>query len=228
MQEELQNNQNSKIFITGASRGIGLSIATLFLEKGYSVIVPTRNELDLSSITSVRNYISLHSNDIDVLINNAGINPLQGILEITYENYMEIFQTNLFSALELIKWCVPYWQKKRSGHVINISSIWGSVSKPKRLLYGATKSALNNITKNLALELGEYNVLVNAIAPGFINTELTRLNNSSAELEKIKAQIPLKRLADPVEVAKLAFFLGNQNSFITGQTIHIDGGYTCQ
>jgi 3-oxoacyl-[acyl-carrier protein] reductase len=224
----VQNNQNSKIFITGASRGIGLSIANLFLEKGYSVIVPTRAELDLSDITSVRNYISLHSNDIDVLINNAGINPLQGILEITYENYMEIFQTNLFSGLELIKWCVPYWQKKRSGHVINISSIWGSVSKPKRLLYGATKSALNNITKNLALELGEYNVLVNAIAPGFINTELTSLNNSSAELEKIKDQIPLKRLAEPDEVAKLAFFLGNQNSFITGQTIYIDGGYTCQ
>jgi len=228
MQEEMQNNKDIKIFITGASRGIGLSIATLFLENGYSVIAPTRAELDLSDITSVRNYITLHSNDIDVLINNAGINPLQGILEITYENYMEIFQTNLFSGLELIKWCVPYWLKKRSGHVINISSIWGSVSKPKRLLYGATKSALNNITKNLALELGEYNVLVNAIAPGFINTELTRLNNTSAELEKIREQIPLKRLAEPDEVAKLAFFLGTQNSFITGQTIHIDGGYTCQ
>lgn len=228
MQEEVQNNQNNKIFITGASRGIGLSIATLFLEKGYSVIVPTHTELDLSDITSVRNYISRNSNDIDVLINNAGINPLQGIMEITYENYMEIFQTNLFSGLELIKWCVPYWQKKRSGHVINISSIWGSVSKPRRLLYGATKSALNNITKNLALELGEYNVLVNAIAPGFINTELTRLNNTLAELEKIKEQIPLRRMAEPYEVAKLALFLGSQNSFITGQTIHIDGGYTCQ
>lgn len=224
----MQNNKDIKIFITGASRGIGLSIATLFLENGYSVIAPTRAELDLSDITSVRNYITLHSNDIDVLINNAGINPLQGILEITYENYTEIFQTNLFSGLELIKWCVPYWLKKRSGHVINISSIWGSVSKPKRLLYGATKSALNNITKNLALELGEYNVLVNAIAPGFINTELTRLNNTSAEIEKIREQIPLKRLAEPDEVAKLAYFLGTQNSFITGQTIHIDGGYTCQ
>jgi 3-oxoacyl-[acyl-carrier protein] reductase len=95
-------------------------------------------------------------------------------------------------------------------------------------LYGATKSALNNITKNLALELGEFNVLVNAIAPGFINTELTRINNSAEDLEKIKEQIPLKRLAEPVEVAKLAFFLGTQNTFITGQTIYIDGGYTCQ
>lgn len=228
MHKELQNNGDTKVFITGASRGIGLSIATLFLEHGYVVIDPTREELDLSDISSVRNYIARHSNEIDILINNAGINPLKGILEINYENYLEIFQTNLFSCLELIKWCVPYWQKKRSGNVINISSIWGSVSKPKRLLYGATKSALNNITKNLALELGEYNVLVNAIAPGFINTELTRLNNTPGDLEKIKDLIPLKRLAEPGEVAKLAFFLGTQNSFITGQTIHIDGGYTCQ
>jgi NAD(P)-dependent dehydrogenase (short-subunit alcohol dehydrogenase family) len=224
----VQNNKDIKVFITGASRGIGLSIAAKFLRNGYKVINPNHSELDLSNINSVKNYVTNHSNDIDVIINNAGINPLQGILEINYDNYIELFQINLFSGLELIKWCVPYWQKKRSGHVINISSIWGSVSKPKRLLYGATKSALNNITKNLALELGEYNVLVNAIAPGFINTDLTRSNNTPAELEKIKKQIPLKRLAEPEEVANFAFFLGTQNSFITGQTIHIDGGYTCQ
>jgi len=225
---EVQNNRKLKVFITGASQGIGLSIATLFSEHGHAVIAPPREELDLSDIISVREYTSGHPNDFDVLINNAGINPLQGILGIEYEDYLEIFQTNLFSGLELIKWCVPYWQKIRCGHVINISSIWGSVSKPRRLLYGASKSAVNNITKNLALELGEFNVLVNAIAPGFINTELTSLNNSPADLEKIREQIPLKRLAEPVEVARLAYFLGTRNTFITGQTIHIDGGYTCQ
>jgi NAD(P)-dependent dehydrogenase (short-subunit alcohol dehydrogenase family) len=228
MLEEVQNNKRSKVLITGASRGIGFSIASLFAEKGYSVIAPTHSELDLSNVLSIKEYISMHSNDIDILINNAGINPLKGIMEITYEDYMKIFQTNLFSCLELIKWCVPYWQKRQFGHVINISSIWGGVSKPRRLLYGATKSALNNITKNLALELGEYNILINAIAPGFINTELTRLNNTFEEIEKIKDQIPLKRLAEPDEVARLVFFLGTQNSFITGQTIYIDGGYTCQ
>ena len=224
----MQNNYKKKVLVTGASRGIGLSIASLFKVNGYSVIVPTHSELDLSDLNSVMNYTKTHSNKIDILVNNAGINPLQGIQEINYESYIEIFQINLFSSLELIKWCVPYWIEKKTGHVINISSIWGTVSKPKRLLYGATKSALNNITKNLSLELGEYNVLVNAIAPGFINTELTKLNNTPSELEKIRLQIPLKRLAEPDEVAKLAFFLGTQNSFITGQTIHIDGGYTCQ
>jgi len=228
MQVEVQDNKAVRVFITGASRGIGSAIATLFLKNGYTVIAPARHELDLSDMKSVRDFISRNSNEIDVLINNAGINPLQGIREIEYENYMEIFQTNVFSCLELIKWCVPYWQGKHSGSIINISSIWSRVSKPKRLLYGATKSALNNITKNLALELGEFNVLVNAIAPGFINTELTRINNLAEDLEKIKEQIPLKRLAEPDEVAKLAFFLGTQNTFITGQTIYIDGGYTCQ
>ncbi len=228
MPVEVQDNHLVKVFITGASRGIGSAIATLFSENGYTVIAPNRDELDLSDIFSVREYISRNSNEIDILINNAGINPLQGIREIERENYLEIFQTNFFSCIELIQWCVPYWQAKQSGTVINISSIWGKISKPKRLLYGATKSALNNITKNLALELGEFNILVNAIAPGFINTELTRINNSIEDLEKIKEQIPLKRLAEPSEVAKLAFFLGTQNSFITGQTIYIDGGYTCQ
>lgn len=228
MNQEMQNNGDTRIFITGASQGIGLSISTLFINNGYTVISPPIEELDLSDIISVGDYLKRHSNNIDVLINNAAINPLSGILEITHEKYLEIFQTNFFSGLELIKWCVPYWQKKRAGHVINISSIWGTVSKPKRLLYGATKSALNNISKNLALELGKDNVLVNAIAPGFINTELTRLNNSPEDIKKIKNVIPLRRLAEPEEVANLAFFLATQNSFITGQTIHIDGGYTCQ
>lgn len=228
MQAEVLNNHDMKVLITGASRGIGSAIANLFKAKGYSVIAPTHSELDLSNIDSVKKYIGSNSNEIDILINNAGINPLQGILDIQYEDYMKVFQTNLFSAVELIKWCVPYWMKKHSGHVINISSIWGTVSKPKRLLYGASKSALNNITANLALELGEYNVLINALAPGFINTELTNLNNTPSELEKISQQIPLKRLAEPSEVAEFAFFLGTRNSFITGQTIHMDGGYTCQ
>ena len=222
------NNQDMRVLITGASRGIGSAIANLFKAMGYSVITPTHSELDLSNIDSVKKYIGSNSNEIDILINNAGINPLQGILDIQYDDYTKVFQTNLFSCVELIKWCVPYWMKNNSGHVINISSIWGTVSKPKRLLYGASKSALNNITANLALELGEYNVLINAIAPGFINTELTNLNNTPSELEKIRQQIPLKRFAEPSEVAELAFFLGTRNSFITGQTIHIDGGYTCQ
>lgn len=228
MQAEVLNNQDMKVLITGASRGIGSAIANLFKAKGYSVIAPTHSDLDLSNIDSVKKYIGSNSNEIDILINNAGINPLQGILDIQYEDYMKVFQTNLFSGIELIKWCVPYWMKKHSGHVINISSIWGTVSKPKRLLYGASKSALNNITSNLALEFGEYNVLINAIALGFINTELTYLNNTPSELEKIRQQIPLKRLAEPSEVAEFAFFLATRNSFITGQTIHMDGGYTCQ
>lgn len=222
------NNKEINVFITGASRGIGLAIATLFRENGYNVICPSRHELDLADAGSVREYVTTHPNNTDILINNAGINPLQGILEVTGENYAAVFQTNLFSALELVKWCVPYWQTKQSGHVINIGSIWGGVSKPRRLLYGASKSALGNATMNLALELGQYNILVNAIAPGFINTELTRANNTPEELARISEQIPLKRMAEPAEVAKLAFFLGTQNSFITGQTIYIDGGYTCQ
>lgn len=217
------------VFITGASKGIGKETAELFRSKGYNVIAPGRQELDLSDISNVENFIKNFDCNADILINNAGINPIMPLEDISYKDLLNVFNTNLFSAVLLSKAFSKNMKKSKSGKIINISSIWSIVSKPNRMIYAASKAAINSITQTLALELGNYGILVNALAPGFVNTELTKQNNSKEQIESLKKYIPLKRLAEPKEVAKAVLFLASDdNTFITGQTILIDGGFSCQ
>jgi 3-oxoacyl-[acyl-carrier protein] reductase len=112
---------------------------------------------------------------------------------------------------------------------VNVGSIWAVVSKKGRGLYSAVKNGLHGITNTLALELGEYNVLVNTVCPGFTLTELTKKNNAATEIQQISDKIPLKRMAKPEEIAEFIFFLcSDNNTYITGQKICIDGGFTVQ
>jgi 3-oxoacyl-[acyl-carrier protein] reductase len=118
---------------------------------------------------------------------------------------------------------------RRFGRIVNISSIWSIVSKKRRLTYSASKAGLNGMTRALAVELAPYNILINAVAPGYVNTELTRQNNSEQDIHAIKETIPLRRLAEPSEIAETVFFLcSERNTYITGQVITVDGGFTCQ
>jgi 3-oxoacyl-[acyl-carrier protein] reductase len=117
---------------------------------------------------------------------------------------------------------------KKHGRIVNIGSIWGIITKPGRVTYTLTKSGMGGLTRSMAVELASSNVLVNCVAPGYVNTELTRKNNPLKELEKIKKSIPLQRLAEPNEIAELVCYLcSDKNTYITGQTIAIDGGYLC-
>jgi len=119
-------------------------------------------------------------------------------------------------------------RERAYGRVVNISSVWSVVSKPRRFAYSTVKAAINGMTRALAVECAASNVLANAVAPGFVNTELTRKNNSEAEIRVLAENIPVKRLAEPREIADLVVFLGSErNTYITGQTVVIDGGYTC-
>jgi 3-oxoacyl-[acyl-carrier protein] reductase len=206
------------VLITGASRGIGQTIANLFLDKGHAVWIPTREELDLSKPVDLKN------RQFDIVINNAGINPLKPIDQITDQ---EVMRVNYTSPLEIIQQCLPYMVKQNYGRIINIGSIWIDIAKPKRAAYSASKSALHSLTKSITSEYAFNNILTNTISPGFIGTALTYQNNTKEELTLLSAQVPVGRLGTTEEIAKLVYFLTIENTFITGQNITIDGGYTC-
>ena len=217
-----------KVLITGGSRGIGKEICEIFTSNGHEVVAPTRNELDLSDRDSVRCFVEKYkSYGIESIINNAGINPLNNIDMIEEADLDECFQVNLLSPTMLVGGLVENMKTQKKGYIVNIGSIWGVVSKEKRAVYSMTKNGIHGLTNTLAVELGQFNILVNTVCPGFTKTELTAKNVSKSEEEALSLNIPLGRFAEPREIAKLVYFLGSEeNTYITGQKIIIDGGFT--
>ncbi|MDR0605723.1 MAG: SDR family oxidoreductase [Bacteroidales bacterium] len=214
--------------ITGGSRGIGLEIVKVFEKHAYKVLAPTREEMDLRDHNSIVAYCEKLDKTIDVIVNNAGINAIATIENLNNEVFQDMIQVNLLAPLTIIQFFKEKMRQNSIGRIVNISSIWSAVSKTGRGGYAATKSAINSITKTLSIELAP-NILINAVAPGFVNTELTRQNNSPEEIKNITSSIPMGRLAEPAEIARLVYFLASENNtYITGQTVFIDGGYTCK
>lgn len=207
-----------KVFVTGGSGGIGYSIVRKFVENGHTVFSPTKSELDLSTEFRIENP------QYDIVVNNAGINPLVGIEDISDISVMQI---NYFAPLSIIQQCLPYMVKQKYGRIINIGSILGNLSKKNRSFYSASKSALDSLSRSITAEYSQHNILANTISPGFIDTPLTHKNNDLKSLEKIKQSIPIGRLGFPQEVANLVYNLTVENSYITGQNIIIDGGFSC-
>jgi 3-oxoacyl-[acyl-carrier protein] reductase len=215
-----------KVLITGASRGIGKSIReTLATVPEYVILAPSRSELDLRDMRSLERYARANPG-VDILVNNAGINLLRTIEAIDDQAFAEMIAVNLQGPLTLIRELVPNMKRQGFGRIVNISSIWGVRSKESRTLYSSTKFALNGATRALARELGGDGILVNAVCPGYVNTELTRTNVPPAEQEAIKRTIPLGRFAEPEEVARLVRWLvSEENTYLTGQALVIDGGF---
>lgn len=207
-----------KVFVTGGSRGIGAAIVNLFKREGHNVIFPTRKELNLLSP------VTLNEISYDIIINNAGINVLSELANLQEQTTMQV---NYFAPLSIIQQCLPYMISQNYGRIINIGSIWIDKAKPKRHSYAASKNALHALTKTIAAEYSQNNILANTISPGFILTDLTKQNNSAEQLEQIVNEIPVKRFGLPEEIAKTVYHLTVENTFITGQNITIDGGYSC-
>ena len=218
----------TSVLLTGASRGIGKARIHLFLQRGMQVWAPSRQEMDLSDPDSISRYTASLTEGVDVLINCAGINELAGVEEMTDEQIEKSIQINLLAQMQLIRWVVPFMKHRGGGKIVNFASIWCSFSKPRRIIYSVAKAGVKGLTTAAAVELATDNILVNAVAPGFINTEMTSQNNSPAQIQALTRALPMKRLGQPDEVAELVWFLiSDKNTFMTGQTLFIDGGFSC-
>ncbi len=215
--------------VTGAARGIGAAIAHALRQQDVRVLDAGRDVLDLSDSASVTAWLGRHGGDVDILVNNAGINVLNEIEAITPDDWQEMVQVNLTAPLQLLQGVSPGMRARGWGRVVNISSIFGVVTRERRGAYSVVKAGLNGLTRTAAVELAPFGVLVNSVCPGYVGTDLTRQNNSPADLEKIEATIPLGRLAEPDEIARfVAWLCSEANTYLTGQTILVDGGFTCR
>jgi 3-oxoacyl-[acyl-carrier protein] reductase len=217
------------VFVTGGSRGIGKAIVDRFRAEGFEVIAPSRKELDLASLDSIETFLSRKGLTADALINNAGENLIFTLDKLSLADWQRMQMINLTAPLLLIKHFAPMMARKKWGRIVNISSIYSLISRPGRGAYASSKAGLNGLTRTAALEYAESGILVNAVCPGFVETDLTRQNNSPAQIEVLRQQVPLKRLGSPEDIASVVFYLGSdQNTFITGQTVVADGGFMAQ
>jgi 3-oxoacyl-[acyl-carrier protein] reductase len=235
--------------ITGASRGIGKSIAELFAQNGANIILNAKNRdlldkvceenhsrysvhaiplpFDVANYDEVKNgfrEVFKITKTLDILVNNAGILHDALIGMITPQAIQEVYSVNVFGTMYCSQYASRMMTKQKKGSIINISSILGLCGDNGQTIYGGSKAAIIGITKSLAKELAEFNIRVNAIAPGFIDTDMTKSLSEEKYRERI-GSIKMGRAGTPGEVASTALFLASDlSSYITGQVIGVDGG----
>ena len=237
--KKIKKLTGKKALVTGGTRGIGAEIAYELKNLGAEVTItgtkPLSSESDYhylcSSFEKIDNLLSLvdivKKSKFDILINNAGINKVESILDINISDFNRIQQVNVTAPFMLIQAVLPHMQEKKWGRIINLSSIWGKISKEKRASYSASKFAIDGLTIAISAEVAGNGILLNSVAPGFIDTELTRKMLEQDEIITLESQVPLKRLGTSKEVAKFVGWLASpENSYITGQNIAIDGGFS--
>ncbi len=240
---------NKVALITGSSRGIGKQIAIKLAKNGYNIVVnyvnkneeveKTIEELkqfgvevleaqgDISNYEQSEKIVNLvieKFGQIDVLVNNAGITKDMLIMRMKKEDFTKVIDVNLVGTFNITKNVIPHMMKKRTGRIINISSVVGISGNAGQCNYAASKAGIIGFTKSLAKELASRNILVNAVAPGFIETNMTDVLQENVK-EEIKKQIPLKRIGKAEDVANAVYFLtSEESSYITGQVLQVDGG----
>ncbi|MFU0828155.1 MAG: 3-oxoacyl-[acyl-carrier-protein] reductase [Lachnoclostridium sp.] len=241
--------ENKVAIITGASRGIGKAIALTFARYGANVIVNYNGSkekaeevvelitkegkkalafqadvTDPQAVEQLFNFAIKEFGKVDILVNNAGITKDNLILKMTQEDFDKVIDTNLNGVFHCLKQASRLMIKQKGGRIINISSISGVIGNIGQVNYSAAKAGIIGMTKSLAKELGSRGITVNAIAPGYINTDMTAVLKEELK-SKITERIPLRRLGEAEDIAETAAFLASDKaSYITGQTIIVDGG----
>lgn len=236
-------------FITGATRGIGRAIALELAKEGYNIALNYRTENE--ALETLKKEISElgvecypvqgdvskaedsermtkeiieHFEQIDVLVNNAGITKDKLIQRMKEEEFTDVINVNLVGTFNITKNVIKYMTKKRYGKIINLSSVVGISGNAGQSNYAASKAGIIGFTKSIAKELASRNITANAVAPGFIKTDMTNVLKDEIK-EAIEETIPLKRLGTAEDVAKVVKFLASDDSnYITGQVINVDGG----
>ena len=240
---------NQVALITGAARGIGKQIAITLAKAGYDIALNYRSKTDdlnktKEEIESYKVKCLLVQGDVSnfedtqrmaqetidefgkiaVLVNNAGITKDMLLLRMKQEDFENVIDINLVGTFNMTKNVASYMMKARQGRIINVSSVVGVSGNAGQANYSASKAGIIGFTKSLAKELASRNILVNAVAPGFIGTDMTNILKDDVK-DKILEQIPLKRIGNAEEVANVVKFLASSDSsYITGQVINIDGG----
>lgn len=240
---------NKNVFITGSTRGIGLAIAHHFAAQGANLVLNGRSEISSELIGEFDQYdvqvvgVSGDVSDaddaklmiqeatdalgsVDVLINNAGITADKLVLKMTADDFERVLKINLTGAFNMTQAVLKPMTKARQGAIINMTSVVGLIGNAGQANYAASKAGLIGLTKSVAREVASRNIRVNAIAPGFIESDMTAVLSDKVK-DAMKAQIPMKRFGSVEEIATAALFVATQE-YITGQTIAIDGGMVMQ
>ena len=244
-------NLSDKTFlVTGGTRGIGAQIANDLYELGAKVLITGTNKSEINNLNNDFRYDNgrkiffyldfLDKNCIEVFldeiisfykidgfVNNAGINILNSIQDAKLTDWNDMLAVNLTAPFQLLNALTPKMITQKYGRIVNIASIFGVISKEKRVVYSATKFGIHGLTVGSSNDLARYNILVNTVSPGFVLTDLTMANLSKEEIATLIEKIPIRRMAETSDISKLVLFLlSDLNQYITGQNIIIDGGFT--
>jgi len=231
-------NQNA--LVTGGTRGIGKQIAEDLVDLGAQVIITGTKEpkgkisqniqfvpANFLDDSSTDDFLKMISNEtLDVCVNNAGINRIDPFREVKHEDWNDIIKVNLTAPFKVQQTVSRSMVRRKYGRVVNIASVWSEISTPKRASYSSSKFGLRGLTLASAAELAQYNVLINAVSPGFTLTDLTRNVLGPERMKEIAQQIPMRRMAEVDEISRVVLFVASRlNTYISGQNIVADGGF---
>lgn len=231
-----------RALVTGGTRGIGAATATQLAAAGYEVTVTGTKPAaqppagcayvacDFSDQRALQTFVARAAElELAVLVNNAGINTVGPVASYDPAEFARIQQVNVTAPFLLCRAVIPGMRQRRYGRIVNVTSVFGLVSRPGRAAYSASKFGLAGFSRALALEVAADNILVNCVAPGFVDTELTRRTLGDAGMAEMAARVAMKRLASSEEIARyITFLASDENTYMTGQQLIVDGGFVSE